>query len=213
MNSASNIPRTLTPASLCEGARRLADLDSDLAGILERLGEPPLWGRRPGFPTLVQIILEQQVSLAAARTLYSRLDAQLGGITPERIHALQLAGLGDFGLTRQKAGYCVGLAARVLDGTLDLARVARAPDEAGRAALLAVPGLGPWSVDIYYLMALRRPDIWPRGDLALAAALRDAKRLDRLPTRDEQHALALAWTPWRSVAARMLWAHYLAERG
>jgi DNA-3-methyladenine glycosylase II len=203
----------LTPASLREGARWLADLDSDLARILERLGEPPLWGRRPGFPTLVHIILEQQVSLASARAVYRRLDLHLGGVTPEKIHTMEVAGLRDFGLTRQKAAYCFGLATRILDGTLDLARVARAPEAEGRAALLAVPGLGPWSIDIYYLMALRRPDVWPQGDLALAAALREVKGLDRLPTRDEQRALALKWSPWRSVAARMLWSHYLAARG
>jgi len=126
---------------------------------------------------------------------------------------MEMAGLREFGLTRQKAGYCFGLAARVLDGTLDLARVARAPDADGRDALLAVPGLGPWSVDIYYLMALKRPDVWPQGDLALAAALHEVKGLDARPTKDQQYALALAWTPWRSVAARMLWAHYLAARG
>ncbi len=172
-----------------------------------------MWGRRPGFPTLVHIILEQQVSLASARAGYRRLDLHLGGITPEKIHAMEVAGLRQFGLTRQKARYCFGLAETILDGTLDLAQVARAPDETGREALLAVPGLGPWSVDIYYLMALRRPDIWPRGDLALAAALREVKGLDERPTRDEQRALALNWTPWRSVAARMLWAHYLSSRG
>lgn len=191
----------------------MAEKDPHLARIFERLGEPPLWGRRPGFPTLIQIILEQQVSLAAARTVYRRLNARLGGITPERIHDMRVSGLRDFGLTRQKAGYCFGLAARILDGTLDLARVARASDADGRAALLAVPGLGPWSVDIYYLMALRRPDIWPQGDLALAAALREVKELGARPTKEEQNAIAHSWTPWRSVAARMLWAHYLAAPG
>ena len=79
--------------------------------------------------------------------------------------------------------------------------------------LLEVPGLGPWSVDIYYLMALRRPDVWPRGDLALAATLRDLKGLARLPGHEEQRELAGRWAPWRSVAARILWAHYLHRRG
>jgi DNA-3-methyladenine glycosylase II len=116
------------------------------------------------------------------------------------------------GLTRQKAAYTHGLAARVLDGSLDLRAVARADDERGRAMLLAVPGLGPWSVDIYFLMALRRPDVWPRGDLALAAALTEVKGLRSLPSRDEQHALTSAWAPWRSVGARLLWAHYLDAR-
>jgi DNA-3-methyladenine glycosylase II len=172
-----------------------------------------MWGRRPGFATLVRIILEQQVSLAAARTLYGRLVTHLGGVTPERVAAFQVSGLREFGLTRQKAAYCHGLALRLRDGSLDLAAAARGPDETGRRTLLAVPGLGPWSVDIYYLMALRRPDIWPTGDLALAVALRELKRLKRLPGADEQQRLARRWAPWRSVAARMVWAHYLEARG
>ncbi len=187
--------------------------DPDLGAVVSRLGIPPLWGRNPGFPTLIRIILEQQVSLAAARTLYLRLVRHLGAMTPEAVQAAQEGGLRDFGLTRQKAAYCHGLAARVLDGRLDLAAVARSPDEAGRRELLGVPGLGPWSIDIYYLMALRRPDVWPQGDLALASALRDIKRLAAPPTRDEQLAMAAAWGPWRSVAARILWAHYLDSRG
>ncbi len=209
----SNIPRRLTPASLSGGARQLAAMDPDLGAVLGRLGEPPMWRREPGFPTLVQVILEQQVSLAAAQTMYRRLTRHLGAMTPQVVYAIQVSGLRDFGLTRQKAGYCHGLAARILGGSLDLSSVAHGPDDLGRQVLLSVPGLGPWSVDIYYLMALRRPDVWPRGDLALAAALREVKHLNALPTRDEQLVLASAWAPWRSVAARILWAHYLAVQG
>ncbi len=205
--------RRLTRASLRRGARELAEVDPDLGAALGRLGEPPMWGREPGFPALIQIILEQQVSLAAARTMYRRLTGHLGAMTPEAVYAIQANGLRDVGLTRQKAGYCYGLAARMLDGSLDLNTVARGPDDRGRQVLLAVPGLGPWSVDIYYLMALRRPDVWPQGDLALAVALREVKHLTALPTRDEQQLLASGWAPWRSVAARILWAHYLAARG
>jgi len=210
---ASKGPRRLTLAALGSGARRLADRDADLGAVIDRLGAPPMWGRNPGFPTLIRIILEQQVSLAAARTVYRRLIAHLGAMTPESVYEIQVGGLRDFGLTRQKAGYCHGLAWRILEGRLDLTSVARSPDDAGREALLGVPGLGPWSVDIYYLMALRRPDIWPQGDLALASALREIKHLGALPTNDEQQALAGAWAPWRSVAARVLWMHYLAARG
>ena len=209
----SNIPRVLTHATLSEGAQALRTRDRDLAHILERLGEPPLWGRRPGFPALIRIILEQQVTLAAARSLYQRLLRHLGSMTAESVCAIEEAGLREFGLTRQKARYCHGLAARILDGSLHLPGVAAIPDADGRAILLSIPGLGPWSVDIYYLMALRRPDVWPDGDLALATALREIKRLDDLPTRKDQQALAARWSPWRSVAARLLWAHYLEARG
>jgi DNA-3-methyladenine glycosylase II len=206
-------PRSLTRALLSEGARALAARDADLAGILRRLGDPPIWGRRPGFSSLVRIILEQQVSLRSGAAMYRRLDGHLGGVTPNTFNRAGAAGLRRLGVTRQKAGYCCGLAKRVLDGSLDLTAVARGTDDEGRKALLDVPGLGPWSVDIYYLMALRRPDVWPRGDLALAIALRDVKRLRTLPSYEEQQALAQAWAPWRSVAARILWAHYLTARG
>jgi DNA-3-methyladenine glycosylase II len=206
-------PRSLTRALLGEGARHLTARDVDLARVHARLGDPPIWGRRPGFPALVKIILEQQVSLRSAAAIYRRIDGHVGGMTPQAIDRVGITGLRQIGVTRQKAAYCHGLARRVLDGTLDLARVARAPDDEGRQMLLDVPGLGPWSVDIYFLMALRRPDVWPRGDLALAAAVRDVKGLRTLPSYEHQLRLSESWAPWRSVAARILWAHYLSERG
>jgi DNA-3-methyladenine glycosylase II len=207
------VRRTLTNALLAEGARALGKKDKDLRRIFESLGTPPLWGRQPGFATLVRIILEQQVSLAAARTLYTRVLGELGGVSARTVHERGEAGLRALGLTRQKARYCHGLATRILEGSLDLAAAAALPDEQGRSLLLAVPGLGPWSVDIYYLMALRRPDVWPRGDLALATALRDLKGMHALPTREHQEELSARWSPWRSVAARLLWARYLSDRG
>jgi DNA-3-methyladenine glycosylase II len=145
--------------------------------------------------------------------MYRRIDGHVGGLSPQAIDGLGVAGLRRLGVTRQKAAYCHGLACQIMDGTLDLPAIARAPDDEGRQSLLGVKGLGPWSVDIYYLMALRRPDVWPRGDLALAVALRDVKKLPALPTFEQQQKLAQAWAPWRSVAARILWAHYLTERG
>jgi DNA-3-methyladenine glycosylase II len=134
-------------------------------------------------------------------------------MSPDGVGLLGVAGLRQLGVTRQKAAYCHGLARRIIDGSLDLSAIARAPDDEGRRALLEVRGLGPWSVDIYFLMALRRPDVWPRGDLALASALRDVKGLRALPSHEQQLELSRGWAPWRSVAARILWAHYLSQRG
>jgi DNA-3-methyladenine glycosylase II len=205
-------PRALTHAALALGARTLARRDPDLAALLRRNGMPPMWARRPGFATLIHIVLEQQVSIAAARTLYLRLCQQLGGMSPQAIAGCGIAGLRRFGLTRQKAAYCHGLATAVEGGQLDLGGIARAPDAAGREALLAMRGLGPWSVDVYYLMALRRPDVWPIGDLALAEALRHVKQLATRPAAPEQQAISAGWTPWRSVAARLLWHYYLNSR-
>jgi len=206
-------PRSLTRALLQQGARALVARDADLARIHRRLGDPPIWGRRPGFPALVKIILEQQVSLRSAAAMYRRIDTHVGGLNPQALERIGVAELRRLGVTRQKAAYCHGLAQRVIDGTLDLAAIARAADDEGRRMLLDVPGLGPWSVDIYYLMALRRPDVWPRGDLALAIALREVKGLLALPTFEQQLQLSQPWAPWRSVAARILWADYLSKRG
>lgn len=211
MSGLIELPRALTHATLATGARALARRDPDLAALFRRNGMPPMWARRPGFATLVHIVLEQQVSIAAARTLFRRLAHHLGGMTPRAVAAQGVARLRRFGLTRQKATYCHELALAVLDGRLDLGGVARAADADGREALLTMRGLGPWSVDVYYLMALRRPDVWPSGDLALAIAMRDVKRLPGKPDDAEQREISAPWTPWRSVAARLLWHYYLGK--
>lgn len=203
----------LTQSRLNRGAKELATMDPDFQPLLARFGPPPLWAREPGFATLIQIILEQQVSLKSARTLFERLDRQLEGVSPDTVISAGETGLKSLGLTRQKARYCHELAVRVGTGALPLDDLDDLAEDEGRKALLAVPGLGPWSVDVYYLMALRRPDVWPRGDLALAAALQDIKALAAPPTHDQQQQFAEAWSPWRAVAARLLWVHYLAGRG
>ena len=133
-------------------------------------------------------------------------------MTPELVLECGIPGLHGLGITRQKASYCHALAAAVRDGSFSLSGVARADHVAGRAALLALRGIGPWSADIYCLMALRRPDVWPVGDLALAVAMQEVKRLRRRPDTDRQLEISAAWAPWRSVAARLLWHHYLTTR-
>jgi DNA-3-methyladenine glycosylase II len=208
-----SIPRPLDHDTLKAALTQLAALDPDLDRIIRRYGPPPLWTREPEFATLIQIILEQQISLKAAQTVYQRLCNSLGEMSPQAILETGEAGLRDRGLTRQKSRYCHELAKHVTDGRLVLEQLKHLPAEEGRKALLAVPGLGAWSVDVYYMMALRHPDIWPQGDLALAVAMQEIKGLEATPKRDEQAQIAGHWAPWRSVAARLLWLHYLAERG
>jgi DNA-3-methyladenine glycosylase II len=195
---------------VAEAAAALAARDADLAGILERHGPPPLWGRPPGFETLVAIILEQQVSLASGAAALGRLRAAAGAVEPGAVAALGEDGARAAGLTRQKARYVVGLAEAILAGRFDPDRLAVADDDAVRIALISLPGIGRWTADIYLVMALRRPDVWPDGDLALASAMRRTRRLAGLPSAAEQRVIAEAWRPWRAVAARQLWQAYLA---
>lgn len=186
--------------------------DPDLGAVVERFGPPPLWARRPGYATLVRIILEQQVSLASAAAAYRRLQDTAGVVTPEAVLATGMARLRRAGLTRQKAAYCHAIAHSVVNGKLDLRGIGQMRDADARSALINAPGVGPWTADIYLMMAMRRPDVWPHGDLALAKAVMQIKKLRTLPSYDRLARLVVQWSPWRAVAARIAWHHYLSAR-
>lgn len=203
------MPTPLTRRSLSAGARALARADPDLARVVARHGVPPLWDREPGFATLVQIILEQQISLASGRAAFLRLERAAGGVTAERVARLSEADLRAAGLTRQKSAYVRDLARMVARGQFDLEALGALDDDAAHARLVTLRGIGPWSAGIYLLMALGRRDVWPRHDLALAIAMREVKRLRSVPTIARQHQIGERWRPWRAVAARILWQHYL----
>ena len=205
-------PTPLTRAILSHGLRVLSRRDPALGRVLKEIGPPPMWNRKPGFPTLLHIILEQQVSLASAQAAFDRLSAAAAPLTPERFLQLDDARLKAIGFSRQKTAYGRHLAQSILEGRCNLTALSRIDDESARAELLKLKGIGPWSADIYLLMALRRPDVWPSGDLALASAAQKVKRLRSRPTPDELDALGEAWRPWRAVAARVLWHYYLSER-
>ncbi|HVQ39731.1 MAG TPA: hypothetical protein VMS31_19480 [Pyrinomonadaceae bacterium] len=202
----------LTEITLARAAKILAKRDQDLASILGRLGPPPLWARPPGFPTLVNIILEQQVSLASAASIFARLQKNVVPFRPARMIELGEVHLKSQGLTRQKTAYCLDLAQALQDKRLPLSRLDRMSDEQVRSALKSVKGIGSWSADVYLLMALLRADIWPAADLALAVAVQQLKQLDVRPDPNQLIEMAEAWRPYRSVAARMLWQFYLARK-
>jgi DNA-3-methyladenine glycosylase II len=185
----------LTQKSLALVARELAARDPTLAGIHAVHGDPPLWRRATGFQTLVHIILEQQVSLKSAQAMLVRLET---AIQP---------------FTRQKSAYVLHLANSIVNGDLSFTRLARMNDDEARLVLTRVKGIGLWSADVYLLMAMRRADIWPAGDLALAVAMQELKGLESRPRPEELEKLAEIWRPHRAVAARMLWQYYLGKRG
>jgi DNA-3-methyladenine glycosylase II len=200
--------QTLKSAAVALGAR-----DARLHAVLAAFGPPPLWARDPGFPTLLQIILEQQVSLASARAAFDRLCAAANPLTPERFLDFDDADLKSMGFSRQKARYGRELSRAIQSGALDLEAVTYMEDEAARAALTAVTGIGRWTADIYLLMALGRPDVWPVGDLALEVAAQRVLGLADKPSRGALAEIAEGWRPHRAVAARILWHAYLSERG
>jgi DNA-3-methyladenine glycosylase II len=199
--------------------RRLAEGIDALAGepvfraILDRAGAPRFRRRRNGFPTLLHIILEQQVSIDAAAAMHRRLAGLCQPLAPEPFLALDDAALRSCGFSRQKTDYARRLAASVASGEFDFDRLDAADDASALAALVALKGIGRWSAEIYLIFALGRPDIWPAGDLGLQLAVADCLDLDMRPGEPALRAIGDRWQPWRSVAACLFWQSYLHARG
>lgn len=205
--------KVLDEKSLRRAVRLLAARDADLAAIVQHFGPPPLWARRPGFATLVHLILEQQVSLASAKAAFIKLQTTLGEVEPHLLLTLSDDELKAIGFSRQKTLYARLLAEAVRDGQLDFTQLNELEDDRVRAMLTQLKGIGVWTADCYLLMALRRPDVWPHGDLALAVAWQRLKQLPERPSYPALGEVAERWRPWRAVAARLLWHNYLSERG
>jgi DNA-3-methyladenine glycosylase II len=203
----------ITPAELNRIVEVLVGRDKSLASVVERYGMPPLWAREPGFPTLLHIILEQQVSRASAKTAYDRLCATIGHPpTPAKFLTLDDAQLRTVGFSRQKARYGRELSRAIIEGRLDLDTLASADDDIVRAELIKLPGIGNWTVDVYLLLALQRPDAFAATDLALLISVQRLKKLKARPTPLQFEAMAEKWRPYRAGAARLLWHAYLSER-
>ena len=206
------IEQILSRSTLKRSAKLLAAEHPELALVLEKYGPPPLWDREPGFATLLHIILEQQVSLASARACFDRLRARVGHVSPESLLSLEDVELRAAGFSRQKAGYAKQLSESAIAGRVDLDSLHLLSDDEVRSELTKVKGIGAWTSDIYLLMALLRPDVMPRGDIALHEAYRRLAGLDKRPGADEFLSIAERWKPYRSVAARLLWHFYLSEK-
>ncbi len=196
------------PAEAQAGLAALVRLDPDLAGIIPAAGPLPWRSRQPGFAGLLQAIVGQQISNAAAAAIWRRLQAVDGALEPGRLLLLDEAILRGAGLSRPKVAHAYSLAEAFASGRLATAQLATMEDAEAIAAISAVRGMGPWSAEIYLLFALGRPDVFPAGDLALAAAVAALKGLDTRPTPKALRALAEGWRPWRGLAARLLWHHW-----
>ena len=194
------------PGCVAEGAAWLAAHDPRFARALERTGPLPLRRYGEGFTALLDAILGQQVSTASAAAVRARLEAA-GLFDEDAVAGASEEALRACGLSRQKIRYALALAR----ARLDYAGLRDRPAEEVVATLVALPGIGTWTAEIYAMFSLNRADVFAPGDLALQEAARRLFDLPARPREREMRAMAAAWTPWRSVAARLLWSCYLMD--
>ena len=206
------MPLQLSHSKLQKHSKFLANRCPELSVSYELYGPPPLWDRPPGFETLLQIILEQQVSLASAKACYDKLCIRLEKVTPRTFLTLDDVETKRIGFSRQKTVYARYLAEAVVNKTIILDDLSSKPDAEVKSEMIKLKGVGQWTSDIYLLMALLRPDVMPKGDIALHTAWHRLSGEPR-PSADEFLEIAERWRPYRSVAARMLWHFYLSEKG
>ncbi len=191
------------PDCVAEGAAWLALREPRFAGVLEETGPLPLRLRSDGFEALLSAIVSQQVSVASANAIWNRLkEARLTG--PRKIGWASEEALRSCGLSRQKIRYAKALA----DARIDYRALRAQPEEDLVAELTQVPGIGRWTAEIYAMFSLGRADVFAPGDLALQEAARVLFELEARPSEKALREMAGAWSPWRSVAARLLWAYY-----
>jgi DNA-3-methyladenine glycosylase II len=200
-------------ADLEAGLSALRAADQRFNAILAAAGRPPLRRRSDGFAGLAATIVSQQLSTASAGAIWSRLAAAFDPFEPKTILRARPARLARLGLSGAKIRALKAIARAIDRGEIELAALAELPADTAHARLTALHGIGPWTADIYLLSCLGHADAWPAGDLALQEAAKLAFALPARPTAKEMQALAEAWRPWRSVAARILWTYYRAIKG
>jgi len=183
--------------------------DKLFLALEKQYGIPPNWRRRPGFVSLCRIILEQQVSLNAARAHYLKLRGYLGKFTYQNILRLSDTEFRQCQISRQKMSYLRALAREIESGSIHLGRLSRKDPEEIRRELMRIKGIGNWTVDIYLLFCLQNKDILPLGDIAIRKAITE---LTGAKTEEEVIGLSRRWKPLRSLAAYFLWHYYLSSR-
>ena len=198
----------LSAEQLNAGIDAVAAMEPAIAAALARTGYPEPRIRATGYRTLLRTIVGQQVSVAAAASMWRKLEAQLGEEMPaEALLAAEFDELRACGLSRQKQGYARSLCELVVGGELDLENLP-ADNEEAIAQLVRIKGIGRWSAEIYLLFAEGRPDIWPAGDLAVQAGIGRIMGLPERPSEKQVRALAEAWRPHRGAAAIFTWHCY-----
>lgn len=201
------MPR-LTKTSLRRGLDAAAEADPDVAVALAAVGYPELRRRDPGFATLLRAIVGQQLSVAAAASIWGRIETGLDPLTPDAFLAAPDADLRAMGLSIQKIRYGRSLSGLIADGSLDLDTLHKFGDDDAIESLIRIKGIGRWTAEIYILFALGRSDAFPAEDLALMIAAQRMKGLAERPNRKTMIELAEPWRPWRGAVAHLLWQFY-----
>jgi DNA-3-methyladenine glycosylase II len=196
-----------TDACIAEGMAHLARAEPRFAAAAARTGPPPLRRKDDGFAALLSAIVSQQVSTAAASAIWARMVAA-GMTAPEAVLAADDDALRACGLSRQKVRYARALAA----AGIDFAALRRTPTPQVVDTLVAVPGIGVWTAEVYAMFSLGRADVFAPGDLALQEGARMVFDLPDRPRPAALRRMSEAWSPWRAVAARLLWAYYGLEK-
>lgn len=203
-----------TAADVEAGLAALVVLDPRLEPLAARLAPLPLRLAEPGFAGLAHIIVSQVVSRASAEAIWLRILQAAGGLpSAETYLSIAPDAAAGLGLSRAKADTLLNAARTVVSGDLDLEAVARLDADAALRQLTALKGIGPWTAEVYLMFCGGHPDVFPAGDVALRAAVGDALGHAVRPEIREVARIAEAWAPWRSVAARLFWAHYASKTG
>jgi DNA-3-methyladenine glycosylase II len=197
-------------ADIAEGLAYLAAIDARFGPISAAAGTLPLRRITAGFAGLARTIVSQQLSVASARAIWGRVEARFPALGPDDILANDEATLRALGLSGPKIRTLMAIAEATHAGRLDFAALETATPDEVHAAMCAVKGIGPWTADIYLMFHLGHADVFAPGDLALQEAARIGFALPARPSPKEIAAMAEAWSPWRAVAARLLWAYYNA---
>lgn len=189
-----------------------AGREPKLEHVIREYNYPPFWHREPDFATLILTILEQQVSLASAKAAYNKLKAKIKQITPENLLRLSDEDLKACYFSRQKIIYARILATEIYEGRLDLAKLNQLPEPDIRRQLIALKGIGHWTIDMYVLMSLHYSDIFPPGDLATIKAVYELKLLPPESSKNDIVEYMKRFSPNQSVATYILWHYYIKKR-
>ncbi|MCP5080630.1 MAG: DNA-3-methyladenine glycosylase 2 family protein [Alphaproteobacteria bacterium] len=200
-------------ADLDRGIAALVQMDARFASLFEKTGRPPLRRSEAGYRGVMKIIAGQQVSKASAAAIWLRMEAALAPMEPAHVDGLEEADFRAAGLSGPKIKAVKSLTTAIVQGELDFVALEAFDDQAVVERLCRVKGIGPWSAEVYLLTCLGRPDAWPGGDLALQIAAAEAFELAARPDAKAMAEMAEIWRPWRSVAARLLWAYYAVMLG